>query len=68
MGRKAVPERVWGGVVSYQEELSMRLMLKLGVIANKQAPVMMTDDNIGVMNIQFDLAYEEVYGCLPYGC
>lgn len=54
--------------MSYQEQLSVELMRKLIDIANRQAPCKLTDENITLFNIQFDLAYEEIYGYLPHGC
>lgn len=54
--------------MNYQEQLSVKLMRKLIKIASRQAPAKLTDDNITLFNIQFDLAYEEIYGYLPNGC
>lgn len=49
------------------EQLAIAPMDKLGEIHRKQGVTPYSDMHIALLNIQFDLAYEEIYGYLPDG-
>ena len=70
MGRKAISTRMRGGVVNYQEQLTIDFMAKLATRAAlyQRSQAQYNEFWLTAMDNAFDKCHEEVYGYLPQGC